>query len=331
MPDSPAPETPSPAAQATPRTLDILGAADAAPTAALLARLDDAAQGAAIRCHTNLDSALASAAGAAPVLVPVELAETALADLMRAGHAPTAARDLWRGDARALRDQCRAHRRDVLLIAVSDLTGSPAAIRTLNERLGLSLPVAAQDAPRDQPPAPLRLLARMVLDQTETDRVLAAELEAMTLGAPPQKALMLVEAAFAERNTDRTALEELRSAQDADRTALADLEAERDLLRDSLAGVQEELAQLYDKARNDSQTLEAQIQLHKAAHEAAAHQLDRMRADQARREAVLGAESLEAQARETALLEELERVYSSRSWRVTGPLRRASGGLHKGS
>lgn len=291
-----------------------------------------------LNLYDKLDDALASSLER-PVLVPVLSPTTAVATLLKGGDSPVTALKNWLDQTRPFIERCRKVRRHILLLDTDGLNRHPEPIiSALATRLNLHLdtPQPAQEA--EQAPAILELLARTVIQQHPTGRDLAAEMEAMILSGDDSEhipenrleqifldyqASLEATTKFDQLKSDRAKLERDLSAAQTD---LSRLHEERDLLRQSLAELQEELvSQIRDQDSDRKQ--QADLLLHKASHEAAEHQLARMREDGQRREAVLSAEILGAQAREASLQQELDAVYASTSWRITGPMRVVSLGL----
>lgn len=290
------------------------------PLKALLATASPAP---ALQLHGSLDQALAATADDMPVLIPIRSPVAALAARMQAGSAPGAALEDWRARTAPLIAQCRKARRHVLMIDIDSLEASPegmASALTGHLSLGLTAPKATRVAERC--PAVLELLAQTLIEQAPDCRNLAAEIDAMAVSAGGANPIHpdRLEQVFHDH---LAALAYSQAEYDL-------LQEERDLLRDSLAQMQEELATQI-RAREARNDLQAEMILHKAAHEAAEHQLALLHDSSQQREAVLSAEILGAQDRETALQQELDAVYASRSWRVTGPLRRASIGVRGGT
>lgn len=291
--------------------------------------------GLTITRHDNLTAALATRPAAPvliPVLIPVRLPVAALSDTLEQGRLPSEALTAWSAQTGTLLGQCRRNRRNVLLIDTESLARNPAGlVPALFARLGMTPPAIP---PATDTPAPVRptleLLAHALLEQNPTARAMADELEAMALSAA-DPALMSVQL------LDQACREYRQQAQESELAqATAELSQERDLLRESLALIQAELTAQVEAAAarsHKSREIQAELLLHTAAHEAAKRQLQTALDDRLQREAVLGAQILGSQANLTQLRQqvehlsdELERVYASRSWRITAPLRRLRGG-----
>lgn len=306
----------------------------------LLAGLDPAP---VLQEHDSLAAALASNP-LLPVLIPVRPPLDALTDALAQGTLPSQALQDWSARTRTLLEGCRPHRRQVLLVDSESLAHAPRHLAPLLfARLNLAVPADLPD-PAD-PPRPVRpvleTLAHAMLARSPAIRALADEMEAMMLTAsePADLPATLLDLAYQELR-DQDGLRDSLAQYEAEITGLRgsarELAGERDLLRVSLGQLRDEMtAQIESRDRQDARTRaqEAELMLHKAAHDSARRQLEFRRAEQQQREAVLGAELLEARAREDglrqeadALSAELDRVFASRSWRVTTPLRRLRGG-----
>jgi hypothetical protein len=279
-----------------------------------------------------------------PVLVPVQPPLDALTDALALGALPSQALQDWRARSRALLEECRPHRRKVLLIDNESLIHAPRHLAPLLfARLDLAVPndlPVPEDRPRPVRPV-LEALAHAMLAHSAPVRALADEMEAMMLTAsdPATLPTTLLDLAYQEVR-DQDGLRDSLTQYEAEiadlRESSATLSEERDLLRTSLTQLRDEMAaQVEVRRQQDDRTRdqEADLMLHKAAHDSARRQLEFRRAEHLQREAVLGAELLEARSRETGLRQEvdalsgeLDRVFASRSWRVTTPLRRLRGG-----
>lgn len=284
--------------------------------------------------------ALNGEAGAArPVLLLFQNPVRMLTRLMARGTAPAEALSSWRGQARAILALSRRDRRRVQVI---DLAAALAHRPAFAAHFDLSDAPAADDTPNDAPArsnAPpdmfLTLLAERLLLGDGEARALKAELAAVAIDLSGQDAAApdsLAGAYHAWRDM-QDALE-ARAALSAEMDALgSDLAKSRDaneLLQAQNRYMQEELEKLAARRAELEETAASVTRLNtrladKAASLAALDTAyarlegvqEQLAADKARTEAALTRARADLGAEQAAL----QRVLTSRTWRLTAPLR----------
>ncbi len=259
-----------------------------------------------------------------PVLVIYERAETAVCKGLADGQSPAQALDHWQARAQELLVFCRKNRRRLALVEAGSLCREPdPVLERVCWQLGIGpLPGLSWD-PAEPATGPVwQVIADQAVAQSATAVGLGGELEAQAvLQAPLPTQVQAAAQAYAGQTRELEMLPGLQAELQAERAGRAALEAQLQAeadnrvrtarLKDSQVELQ--LAQV----RSLQDALEAELGrlagLEQAAAEAAA-----LRG----RVAALEAERAE---RETWLQDkdaQLQALWSSTSWRITGPLRR---------
>lgn len=292
----------------------------------------------------SLDQALAAAPDA-PVLVMIDAPEQQLLGLLQDDDTAVAGLSRWVAQAEALLAVIRPARRRLTLLDRSVLASDPrACAEIVAARMGLAADAMPPEGPpADTPaPGPQAVMAALLLNSDPHAQALADEIRAM----------MWRPTAAQPIGTDDIgrAFEALRDCREQDSAATATCE----LLQQDLLQMQDQLEQQAiesDLRRSAAEAAEQRVQLQGAT--AAAREsvlgavlLDQGRQADARRADIAGlraeieeisaaraaaekaaqATREEAAAQKTALeevLSELESVYASNSWKITGPIRAA--------
>lgn len=288
-----------------------------------------------------------------PVLVILAPSPAVLfAAIMERAETPEAAREMWRERVSAWLALNRRNRRAVLVADPADIRAHPGAfLRRLNlpdtAEARAALTGAAPDTSEAESADPVRrILAQHALEADLRCRTLAGELDAVRLplsGTAPadpataafaadrrrqderrerdllqaqQKSLYeQTEALYREKLQAEQRLKQLQGGLDSQEAQIGKLEAELAGLRHRLAG-KEQALQAAGALLRDLDQVRARLDDRIA-------ELERRGADQA---AALAERSTEA----ATLQGELDRILSSRSYRLTAPLRRLRGLFGRG-
>ncbi|UWQ86102.1 hypothetical protein [Leisingera caerulea] len=259
-----------------------------------------------------------------PVLVIYERAETAVCKGLAGGQSPAQVLEHWQARAQALLAFCRRNRRRLALVEAGSLRRDAGPVlEQACKQLGISpLPGLDLDPPQDAAGPVWQVIADQAVAQSAAAVGLGGELEAQAvLQAPLPAQVQAAAQAYAGQTRELEMLPGLQAELQAERAGRAALEAQLQAEADNRARtarlkdsqVELQLAQV----RSLQDALEAELSrlagLEQAAAEAAA-----LRG----RVAALEAERAE---RETWLQDkdaQLQALWSSTSWRITGPLRR---------
>ncbi|KPQ05696.1 MAG: hypothetical protein HLUCCA12_14390 [Rhodobacteraceae bacterium HLUCCA12] len=291
------------------QTIFLVGEDDSA-LAAIVSFLGTASPGLSLQRKTDLGTALAQDLPGT-VVVPITMPLQHVATMLSDGIDVEQALARWRDHADHVLGACRKHRRRVVLMDAEVIRSEPAALAgALGARLGVQFgarPDAGTTRSSNRTEILIAIAATALALDTKA-QALADELEAMMVGPVSTRAPKM--------DTARIAAEKL-----------GNLSQERDLLRETLRQMVENTESLIseNKALSDRPLLKAQS-------DALQRQLEEARDSQRLREAVLGAEILrlsallhEERGRLSAelhgALDEIARLLSSTSWKVTRPIR----------
>lgn len=262
------------------------------------------------------------------LLLLVALPSTAIARHLAEGIRPAAAVSEWLGRAQAVLSVIRAQRRRVSLVFAEPIRTEPQAfLRSLSQRLSVSLQAVGVDSKKPQLPAALlRMMAENAILQSAQARLVAAELEANALPLHDAQAncLPAVDEVFAE----------YRNNIDAESRAAKELREENQLLLEQLQRVQQKMeAFSAEKQRAEQRAAEAsqssnydrQLQDLREENELLLQQLHHVQEElehyYLKSTQINSQEVEDLRHRLQAAEYTVQALYNSKSWKVTKPLR----------
>lgn len=250
------------------------------------------------------------------LLLLVALPTMAVARLLADGVVPTKALAQWLPSAQVVLEVIRAQRRRVTLMFAEPALAAPQAfLDALSQRLQLQLePVQTADQPPELPGALLRLMAENAIWQSSEARNIAAELEANALPLVAIDQVPAIDQVF----------DEYRTSLDSTARAARQLSEENELLLEQVQEMQQKIAAL--KAKNSAPAAENDFRIQdlREENELLLQQLYQVQEElegNYMQGAQSSAELLQLQQRLQAAEATVQALYSSKSWKITKPLR----------
>ena len=273
------------------------------------------------------------------LLLLVPIPSLAVARMLAQGTAPEKALGAWMESVQSVLQVVRPQRRRVTLVFAEAALAAPQAfLDALSQRLQLQLnPVGAHDQRREMPGALLRMMAENAIRQSAEARQIATELEA--------SALPVESVEFAAGVAIEEVFQEYSEGNEVSARAAGELREENELLLAQLHQVQEELESKFLQAQQlEGKLAEVEKQRSEEAQKftAVADSDPRLQDLQEENELLLqqlhhvqeelehyylqstqinSAEVAELQRRLQAAEETVQDLYSSKSWKITRPLR----------
>lgn len=253
--------------------------------------------------HTSLEEAL-EAPGSDLIILPIETPTQSLARRLAGQQEYESALQDWFEETEAFLQICRKVRRRVRIMAKSPLlSGSTESWQALAAQVGLQIsPAAAGQA--ETAPCPLsHLLGQYLIQITPRAQALAKEIEAMINGPHPsfENNPELVTAVLKKQHDAKT--EEAKQRH---------LSTENDLLKENLSALLRDI----ETQTIRQNTLASEVKL--------MGQLEAKLSQSARERLTAQEKVATLQRRVAELSDQLNAVYASNSWKITGPVRKIS-------
>jgi hypothetical protein len=253
----------------------------------------------------------AAEASVTRILVAITSPIESLAQRLIGSQTPTEALEVWKVEAGALLGEMRRMRRELVVLDARSLLSSDADALAVLE---INTASVAEFADIPPPPGSMMLVLAdaLLTNDVEASRIVA-EIDAMRHGS--HVALLDIEQLSAAHEEYTNLTWEIALLRENIGQQIIQAE-DADLLRAQLV-----------KESDSLRKISADRHLMKAQSEALGRRIETDKKRAAIREAVLAAVMLEDQKEVSFLKGELDRVYDSKSWRLTKPLRTVRSGL----